>query len=328
MDIFCRNVPDHLDKKRLKRAFKPILEELGIFTFECKKHTKGYATLTILDVQKARQLLEKYPKVPKGQRVAPNRLLMLFNTPIFIEEGRSKPDDLLLECLKAEEYQRQKRVLTSMTAGRPDDSQEKRRAFYIVSLSCGIFDYLDGTPIFREFYSLTERGVIKFGRTMLVVTIQNPSNPEMKYRLEFDYWSMYGTIYHGGYTTPSLVFTRTGAPRIYEVAERASITTTKDKEEKKRLGFLNDGHKHIVATCFTYRVLLRDATDIKLVHKLSNEHHIPLLDRWIDRRFTDSVPYAEQLGKFLVLLTAQTFPFRIKYQLQMLVWNGELPPST
>lgn len=208
--------------------------------------------------------------------------------------------------------------------------QEKRRAFYIVSLSCGVFDYLEETPIFREYHSLAETGMIKFGYTILVVTIQNPSNLQKKYRLEFDYWSMYGSIYHGGYTTQSLVFTCTGAPRIYEIATRASITTTKDKEDKnrKRLSFLNDGHKHIVATCFTYRVLLRDTTDIRLVHMLSNERYIPPLDRWIDRRFPDSVPYAEQLGKFLVLLTAQIFPFRIKYQLQMLVWNGELPPST
>lgn len=47
---------------------------------------------------------------------------MLFDTPIFIEEGKFKPDELLLETLKEEECQRQKRVLTSMTAGRQNDS--------------------------------------------------------------------------------------------------------------------------------------------------------------------------------------------------------------
>ncbi|KAL1965248.1 hypothetical protein VTN77DRAFT_6002 [Rasamsonia byssochlamydoides] len=140
---------------------------------------------------------------------------------------------------------------------------------------------------------------------------------------------MDGPVYLGGYETPSLVFTCTGAPRIYEIVGRATIAT-KDKENKnkKRLSFLSYGHKHIVSTCFTYRVLLRDATDIRLIRGLSSERHIPRLDRWIDRRLSDPVPYAEQLTRFLVLLRTQTFPFRIKYQLQMLVWNGELPAST
>ena len=76
-----------------------------------------------------------------------------------------------------------------------------------------------------------------------------------------------------------------------------------------------------------YRVLLRDARDIPKTHGLSSYKHIPEFDRWIDRRVAPQISYCQQLRVFLNILKDEELPYILNFQLQMLVYNGELSPT-
>jgi len=334
MDIFCRNVPDHLKSKHLEREFRPILAQLKIFTFACRKLSKGHALLTIPDAQKARDLLSRYPKLANGQRRDASQTLKIFNTPIFIEQSRDPPDPFLLRSLKEEEERtRESRKPSTAVVG--SSVPKKQRTFFILSLSCGVFDYSEDIPVFVEHFDLPQPGKIVFGNRGLKVSIRSPPPSNLQYEVEFDYLNIEGSIYLGGQETPSLTFTCHYAPRLFQqtssftnsIIFRQHYATNGKKEEplRKRISHLGAAHKIIVATCFTYRVVLGDATDIHQVRNLSSERHIPQLARWIDKRIPPSMPYTDELGLFLLLLNNQKFPFQVKYQLQMLVWNGVLP---
>ncbi|KAL2007317.1 hypothetical protein VTN00DRAFT_8755 [Thermoascus crustaceus] len=337
MEIFCRNVPEHLKDKHLEKEFRPILAELKIFTFSCRKlSSKGHALLTIPDAQKARDLLSRYPKPPRGQRRNPGQLLRIFNVPIFIEQSRNPPDPFHLRALEEEERKRLSRKPSTAVAA--PAAPKKQRSFFIVSLSCGVFDYSGDVPVFVDYFYLPRSGKVVFGKRGLNVTIENIENPngnplQDQYQVEFDYSTIAGSIYLGGHDTPSITFSCHGAPRLFRESPnltdilglRSLLNGKKEEPLRKRICHLGPDHKVIVATCFTYRVVLSDPTDIYQVRNLSSERHIPHLARWIDRRLPPFMPYAEQLGRFLIWLSSQKFPFQIKYQLQMLVWNGVLP---
>jgi hypothetical protein len=172
MDIFCRNVPDQLHDKHLKKALKPILAELGIHTFECRKQPKGHATITVLNKQQGFALLEKYPK--RGQTVKPEQTLTILNTAIFIEEGKYIPDTYLLRSLEEEERNR-RAFLTNPPVGKTYEPHTRHKIFPIVSLSCGTFDYRENSPVFEDHFSMEPiNGNIKFERTRLKITIQKP----------------------------------------------------------------------------------------------------------------------------------------------------------
>lgn len=324
MEILCQNVPEHLKDKHLEKGFRPILAELKIFTFSCRKlSSKGHALLTIPDAQKARDLLSRYPKQPRGQRRNPSQLLRIFNVPIFIEQSRNPPDPFHLRALEEEERKRLSR--RPSTAVEAPAAPKKQRSFSIVSLSCGVFDYSGDVPVFVDYFYLPRSGKIVFGKRGLNVTIGNPI--QCHYQVEFNYSSIVGSIYLGGQDTPSITFSCNGAPHLFQEIPNPATVLNGRKEEplRKRICHLGPDHKMIVATCFTYRVVLSNPTDIHQVRNLSGERHIPHLARWIDRRLPPLMPYAEQLGRFLMWLSSQRFPFQIKYQLQMLVWNAILP---
>jgi hypothetical protein len=338
MDIFCRNLPVHLKHRRFKKELKPILAELGIVTFECRLHGRGHATLTILDIQKARQLLNKYPKVPKGKKISPSQGLTILGTTIFIEEGRNKPDPYLLLSLQEDEEESKRRNqearLPTSVAGSGYGNQQRQRKFYIYSLSCGTFEFAGERPLFVERWSLKNPGQISFGRNKLTVTVQSPLDPQRTYRLDFEYYIINGCIYLGDQKAPSVTFMTASAPHLYDVPPKTqslsffNMRTRHEREEKKkRLSYFDLEHKHVIPTSFTYRLMLTDPHDLGQIRGLSNDRHMPQMDRWRDVLRRDSIPYSFQLGRFLLTLKEQDLPFAVKYQLQRLVWNGELSVS-
>ena len=125
------------------------------------------------------------------------------------------------------------------------------------------------------------------------------------------------------------------APRLFEANNNLDSvlvrpgpgTWGKYTPSKRRIRHLGPNHKEIVSTCFTYRVLLRDARDIPKIYGLSSYKHIPEFDRWIDRRVAPQISYSQQLRVFLNTLKDEELPYILKFQLQMLVYNGELSPT-
>ncbi|GAD91500.1 RNA-dependent RNA polymerase, putative [Paecilomyces variotii No. 5] len=318
MEIFVHNLPHQLHSKHIENEFKPILRQFGIYTFACRAHSrKGHATLTVPDAEKAQAFLNRYT--------------------IYVQKSKFPVDKFLVAALQDEERNRQTSAIQRYSTSDQHGAPKKKRSFFIVSLSCGVFDYSREFPVFVEHFSLQQHGSITFGKHMLKTTIQCPPqiNPKNTFEAEFDYSTFATPIYLGGSMSPSMTFSCRGAPRLYDKLQNTLVEMVslmglsrfpRTKEpQRNRISQLGSQHSIIVSTCFTYRFVLRDASDIQQVRNLSQERHIPRMDRWHDVRVFPDMSQAERLGRFLIVLSTEALPFQIKYQLQMLVWNGVLP---
>ncbi|KAL1863762.1 hypothetical protein Plec18170_000601 [Paecilomyces lecythidis] len=338
MEIFVHNLPDQLRSKHIENEFRPILRQFGIYTFACRAHSrKGHATLTIPDEEKAQTFLNRYPSLQKGQRRHPNQTLKIMNRVVYVQKSKFPVDKFLVAALQDEDRNRQNFAIRRHSISDQRGAPKKKRSFFIVSLSCGVFDYSGEFPVFVEHFSLQQHGSITFGKHTLKATIQCHShiNPKDTFEEEFDYSTFATPIYLGGNMSPSMTFSCKGAPRLYKKQQNNLADMIKlmglshvpriKGAERNRISQLGDQHSIIVSTCFTYRFFLRDASDIQQVRNLSQERHIPRMDRWHDVRVFPDMSQVERLGRFLIVLNTEAFPFQIKYQLQMLVWNGVLP---
>lgn len=324
MDIFCRNVPERLKEKRLKKELAPILGELGIEAFGCQVLPRRHAIITIPDVAQARKLLERYPRISKGQKAQPHQRLVILGTPVYIEESRNKPDPFLVQSIRDEaEKLRESLDKFSISSTLPNAPQ-RQNVFPIRDLACGVFDFDDGNPVFVNRWNLqTSAGKITFERSKIVITMDHPSQRRKGLRLDFEYYIINECIYLGT-NHASVTFSCSVSPALYEVQ---STMNKQCEERKKRLSFVDSGHQLVVATSLVWRVMLTDAKDLYSIRKLSNYHKIPQMSLWADRHISEC-DYIDRLAEFLADLVAKSsFPFAVKFQLQMLAWNGELSIS-
>ncbi|CRG88837.1 hypothetical protein PISL3812_05872 [Talaromyces islandicus] len=330
MEVFCRKVPTHLKKHHLKRELTPILAGFDILAFECRVHARGgLATITIPDIDKAMLFLERYQQ-KKGQQKPPHQQLRILGTIIFVEEGKYEPDSYLLSALQNEETQRRSRPRRPIPIS-GGSAVHVPKKFPICSVSCGHFDFSETNPVFVEHWRLQVGGHVKFGPTKLIVTMPSMYS---NLKLDFSYSSLRDCIYMSDSRVPAMTFYSYVSPHMYDVPfeplpphPRAahSAAIARPAEKKRRVCFLDASHKIVVSSCFVYRVLLENPSDLRLISSLSSNRNIPSFERWKDTAIHPDVSYANQLRMFLVALSQQTFSFAVRFQLQMLVWNGELP---
>ncbi|KAJ9226183.1 hypothetical protein DTO027B5_5867 [Paecilomyces variotii] len=338
MEIFVHHLPDQLHAKHIENEFRPLLRQFGIHTFACRTHSRrGHATLTVPDAEKAQAFLNMYPSGPMGKRRPQNQTLKIMNRIIYVQKSKFPVDEFLVAALQEEERNRRNLAIQRTSTSENRVAPKKKRSFFIISISCGVFDYAGDTPVFVEHFNLQQHGSITFGKHALRATVKCPPHTNLKgnFEVEFDYSTFAMPIYLGGSMSPSMTFSCKGAPRLYnkppddlsQIFSLMGLSNAPGNREpqRRRISQLGDGHNIIVSTCFTYRFFLRDASDLQQVRNLSQERHIPRMDRWHDVKVFPDMSYSEQLGRFLIVLSTEKFPFQIKYQLQMLVWNGVLP---
>ena len=331
MEVFCRNIPEQIKEKHLEKHFKPVLQRFNIHTFAIRKIGSKNAILTIVDVAKAKLLLEFHGQEDGPKRQKPKIQLYLFDKrPIYLTKGRNEPDEFLLRSLADEEGKAAHQVALH---NEPTTAAQPTKSFLVVDMSCGIWDYLeDGTPLFINCYRRTMKGKIIFGKTSIRVHLIDTFNNE--YELEFLYSNIYGALQLGGLDTPSVTVTGQYAPRLYvthaedKLAQQMQALLRGGKGRqlpvKRRVGCFDNDHGGIVATCFTYRFLLQDKHDILAIRKVRSATHMPDFSRWVDTQVRPREPYPALLKRCVKLIEGPKIPFRIKFQLEALLWNGDL----
>ncbi|PGH06663.1 hypothetical protein GX51_02291 [Blastomyces parvus] len=343
MEIFCQNVPDQVQDTHLKRQFKPVLAPFGIHCFTCRKLPNGKAILTIADYNKALKLLDTYGQVggPGRVRGHPRRRLELFGLTIPIQKGRNAPDEYVLRALIYEEETRLSRGAVSgnvhVQAHHQSAPIKRLKSFLITSMSCGMWDYHEGNPVFIECYRAGKNGKIAFGKTAVRVALE--TEHDSIYHLEFTYFNISGSIYTGTLKAPSITITAGTAPRLYKTdptdvlaAKFVTLAHFQQRRQrgpppKTRVGHFGGEHESLAGTCFVYRFLLRDPRDLNAVQDLANERHIPPIARWLDHRAMYDVSFSTLMERFMAFLSQERLPYRVRFQLQKLVWNGDISPA-
>ncbi|KAI9788920.1 MAG: hypothetical protein M1816_006485 [Peltula sp. TS41687] len=317
MEIFCRHLPDQIPEKRLKKSFDEILQDV---TYECRKLSRGCATLTFCDARKGQTLLDRY---------GPQRLpLLMFGKFILLSRSRNSPDQFLLRNLEETESKRRQRgpksVITDISAPQLETS------FNIKSLSCGLWDYDENGAVFINYFRRNATGHVVFGRSCLKISLIATSWPYSTQHVECDYSILSAPIYLGDSVAPTVTFSLESAPRLFGTSIMATLQTMTIKDRrpsKARISSLDTDHRILAATCFVYQLTLMQSTDLQRIQALKRERHIPKLFPWVTPTIQPRQPYRDIMTSFLSSLDRQPLPYGMKYQLQMLVWNGVLSPT-
>ena len=323
-----RHIPDQVTERKLKTLLAPFLERLSIYTFHCRKlSSKGNATLTIADAAKAQKLLDLYDGPTIGAPGSSNQI-KLFGKQIIITRSKYAPDEFLLKSLQqeAERPPAVPRIPISK-------AREVQKSFAISSLSCGLWDYdVRGDPVFIRYYHDTRTGTVLFGQSSIKVSLDSLGLGFSTDEVHYDYFSIEGPIYYGNYTSPTVALSLSVAPRLYESlfeVQLGNLTLVGRRPRgpmKSRIGCLGRGFNAVGAMCFSYQFTLSKPEEIHEIRHLKEELQIPKLFSWATRTTEPRLSFSEQTRFFMSTLLNESLPYRIKYQLQMLVWNGVLPP--
>jgi hypothetical protein len=322
MEIFCRGVPEHVPDNQLKRGFAPLLKDFGITVFASRKAGKYNAIITITDATHGQRVLDRYGQDDKKEKDKKEKKknkqpVKLFGTRIYLEKGRNNPDEFLLRSLE------DKQADSRTQLQHPEPAHiDLPSSFFVFGVSCGIWDYHNGNPVFVSCFELTLPGKIVFGRTTLRATLMD-ARTHKTYRLVFDYLSLSEESIHIGTTQqPSITVTGTQAPRLYESTMK--IRNGQLQECRERVSSFGGEHQ-VVSTCLIYRFILQDRRDLTSARRAGHARHFDM-HGWRDLPAKLDRPYSAFLNTFLDNISRQEIPYRVKFQMQKLVWNAYLSP--
>ena len=351
MEVLIRNLPDQITDKQIEKYFKSVLEKLGITTYHCQKlRGRGCARLTILDIGKAQRFLELHGQTqsgPKGFQSVQQKLFHM-RKPVNCSRSNNVPDQFLLRSLKKEENDRyaasQSRKPKIIPAVEPGTL---RRAFDVAQLKCGQWAYVQTNVAFATYYQDTRKGRIIFGHRAILIKLYSQTQDTALQQVEIPYESI--ESFTVGSTDPCMTFSLHHPPKLFEMLntqneesgimslsirlQNLAIQPANQENEgftRKRIAALSKSHETVVSSCFCYRLLLSNSTDVKRVAKLKRFPEIPDSVFWDTSAFMQA-PFATQMTALNNALTGTRYsnlPFELKFQIKKLAQNGILGPST
>lgn len=347
MEVIVRNFHDQVTENQVNKFFRDVLDKLGIKTYSCQKlRARGTATITILDVNKARQFLKMHGQTepgPKGFASVPVKLFHM-GRPINCSVSRNNPpEEFLLRSLRKEEsdrYAASQSKKPRIVQGRGDENRRpghNRRAFDISALKCGQWGYVSSNLAFVTYSQEPNKGRIIFGPRSLLIKLwpQVPNLPLQQ--VEFPYSSVHSMTI-GPNTNPAITFSLYEAPKLFEsldinilevALKQLGISKATQDFKRKRITALSKEHETVVSNCLCYRVILSNAADIAGVRALRHFPEIPDSISWITSEIM-TTPFAAQMTALHSALSGSRYsnlPFDLKFQMQRLAQNGFLGPA-
>lgn len=350
-----------MTEKQTKKFFKDVLEQLGIKTYHCQKlKGRGCATITVLDVGKARQFLKIHGQTkpgPEGYKSTPVKLQHM-GRPIYCSQSNKPPDEFELRCLKKEESDRyaasqsRKPKIVQGKTHEPSKPSQSRRAFDISSLKCGQWSYVGSDLAFVSHSCEPGHGRMIFGDRNLLIKLgpQTPYSPSNQVDISY---SSIESFTVGPPSNPSVTFSLKEAPRFFanltsQAGEANSNTLnsalrnlglnpsnqtsasrqTSETFTRKRITALSTSHEMVAPSCLCYRVMLSSSGDVEGLLALRRFPEIPDSISWSTSAITD-VPFPAQMTALNSALTGKEYshlPFEIKFQMLKLARNGYTAP--
>ncbi|KUJ21239.1 rna-dependent rna polymerase-like protein [Mollisia scopiformis] len=344
MEVFVRDVPEQVTEKGLRNLLQPYMRTLKIEIFHCtKQQQKRFAFLVFLTAEDGNRFLQHYGQ-QKPSRNAPNGpvfkpKIQILRVTIFCGVSNKPPNPHILRSLEKEQKDRKAK---SKTAPSENSKLPARKDFPVLSVSCGVWGYADTDLVFIPYLALHENGQAIFGSRSLLVKLDSGK------RIEFLYSCTYGITMQDA-PRPSFSVQTWEAPRFYEhesmdliqslIASAANLNLNGQRGNKRRrVGSLTPEHAIIAGSCFVYRIEL--SHDNAPPQSNSNNHieddmralqKVPGLPPIAHQQIDGHRPrksFASELKALDSTFSAsQTLPWKLKFQIRLLVSNGYLTPS-
>ena len=349
MEVYVRNLPDAMTERQVQTFFKPHLAELKIYTFRVQKHVnKRFALLTFIDVSAGNRFLQKHGQTQPGKPGFEKVKIKLFHMrrPINCMQSDSMPDRFVISSLQEQEIRRLAKVEQQKFQGATTyQHHEKRRVYPISATLCGQWDYQGSRCVFKCYYQESRGGRVLFGRREVVLQLEASADQASSQQVVMPYSSIESFIIDPDGKNPSLTFSLSQAPKLYEMVPLEVETQLAGAMQalgmhfpplrrpynpikRKRLSYLSKAHEAAAASCLCYRLLLADHRDLRALRALGSVQEIP-------RSVSYSTPVEfsttfqaqlTQLNNALAGRASMQISFGVKFQLLRLAQNGYLPP--
>lgn len=353
MEVIVRNLPDQITEKQVNTYFRNVLDKHTIKTYHIQKlRNRGWATIAILDVGKARQFLNAHGQTEpgtKGFRSVRQKLYHM-GRPINCSQSNKLPDKFLLMALKKEESDRyaaaqsRKPVIVPGKGFKSPIVKDFGRAFNIIDLNCGQWSYVRSDLVFATYSRDARAGRIIFGDRALMIKLWQNTQDLTLHQIEIPYSSVQSFTL-GPKSKPTMTLSLSEAPKFYEslskktadsngdnltdMLQNMTVRRSSQMFTRKRISALSPLHETVVASCLCYRVLLLDPEDLKGVQALKG---LPAIPGSITLRTSTKKPepFTAQMTRLNTALAGVYYgnlPFEVKFQMQKLAQNGYLSPS-
>jgi RNA dependent RNA polymerase len=342
MEVFIRDVPEQVTENRLRSLLQPYMKDQDIKTYHCRKQRqRRIAFLIFLHPHDGNQFLRAYGQ-DKPFKAGPSiaSKIQILSTPIFCVISNKEPNIYILKSLEKEE--KDHKAKSKNVHETPKSTVKKE--FRTSKVACGIWSYVRSDLVFVPYCVLEGGGSAKFGSRSLIVRFDTGK------RIEFLYSNTWGiTTENEPY--PSFTLTLSGAPKFLQgqpldsidllVSKTATLSVDSRKgHQLQRIQALTPHHEVIAGNCFVYRILLAHDSS----HGFSTAHYqvathihalqkIPGLPPMIHQQIDTHHPRksfasrTKELESMLANPDKFPHPWKLKFQIQMLVKNGILTPS-
>lgn len=335
MDIFVRNIPDQASNKNLETFFRNQFRPFRIDDFSCHKlRSRGCATLTVLDAEKAQDFLRIHG-VPsqKGEKHTKTKPLKYMNRDLLCAPSKSKSDKMLLQTLRKEAKDKVNQLRNKTSA--VDSAEKFDRQFDYTLVQCGLWDYQGFNLVFVSQVMDPRTGSIMFGKKNLALVTHTNGTALGGYRLDVPYSSIQ-SITTGNIQDPSITLTLSEAPRIYQESLQSFFDTLSlqmrapAKPKRKRVSSLGGVHEIVKSSCFVYRILISNPSKIRHIGLLLEKGwEMPPSIQWPTPVFVPTSLYATEMGRLTSALRNRYYSlgFGVQFQVQRLAQNGCLTPA-
>ena len=343
MEIVVRNLPDSITEKQVETFFRPVLTNLSINSFHCRKlKNRSFATITIVDIYKAQKFLQLHGQMAPGREHFEQVKQKLYHMkrPISCSKSTGTPDKFLLQSLEREESEK---LTVKARKAKPSSSrvQDLQRKFDIVSLHCGHWDYLQGRLVFMTHFQEQRAGTMIFRKQAVTIDLHPINDIQPGHRVEVPYATIESfTI--GNRAIPAVTYSLSAPPKLLEhlafstvesmLTENMRILGFQKQQptfKRKRITALRKGHEVVVSSCLCYRVMLQQPHDIPFLQALKRATEIPESISW-DTTHILKFDFPAQLSRLNTVLGGSQYDnvaFEVKFQFQRLAQMGYLPPA-
>ncbi|KAL4877131.1 RNA dependent RNA polymerase-domain-containing protein [Aspergillus karnatakaensis] len=305
MEVFLRNLPPDLTSDALKKQLATFMKPLGVKDWDCEKPKKrGYGHLVFLHGADRDRFLASYGEIPQpgNRRSKPNMKILGFD--VFCAMSSREPHEYTVKALQHAAHERQH-------PSRVVEDEGHSVSFALHRLSCGYTTFSEDEFVYVPELLVTSSGSVTFKRRNIIVRIEGLRMIRIPLNTVVEVvWASSG----------SLLVTLTTVPLFFRCDSDSTYT---------RLCSLGHNHSDVVGTCLVYQF---QVDQVQLKHKMEQLGETDLTITFYQFKTMHLETWQSQskamMEELAIYTRDQILPFAFLLQLQSLVTNAYLPPST
>ncbi|KAL2823196.1 RNA dependent RNA polymerase-domain-containing protein [Aspergillus cavernicola] len=323
MEVFTHNLPIDLSEDGFKDQLKPFMAALAVSDYTCDKpRKKRFGRITFLNHFDGQRFLASHGEVYPAGHTRPKSNLHLLGSDVYCKLSNKQPQDYALKALAhaADERHKPTHVV---------EDEGNSVSFILERSSCGYTTFTNDEFIYVPEVQWADSGSVTFKKRNIIVKLDNMHLIRIPINTVIEMvWTSSGSIIITLTNVPLFFYNNPGGQSLIldvkfgNLVSRSSLT-------RSRLCSLGSTHSDFVGQCLVYQFQVRNSNIVRKMEQLKEcaltITPYPFQSVYVGNFHTQLSTLKTELGDHT---RDGTIPFGVLFQLQALVQNAYLPPST